>query len=308
MNRIVLCRVINGLTDFLGQIERCCRYAEEYNRTVVVQSDFPNAHFIKDNFSRYYLSQDSILFCEPAKEDLDLANSDVFPSFIKGRLDTYKITYSTEKKCYVDKDYHEPISFNFNRDYTEGALVHQWGERGNAIWALMRMRLHDRLVEMLEQRLKFIGSKFWGIHVRNTEYSTNYIPLIEKVASVYNGTIFLATDSLEVLCVVRSICKTQRIVNFNESSLQCLGPQHVFFGNDEDAFKTRNDEAILDLYTLAFASKYLFLPAEPSLLNPNGAYSGFSLLANDLRNAKRILRLNLGRNSSTFEKFLNKWY
>jgi hypothetical protein len=37
--RLLVCRPQGGLKDMLCQIEQCCRYAERFDRTVLVETD-----------------------------------------------------------------------------------------------------------------------------------------------------------------------------------------------------------------------------------------------------------------------------
>lgn len=81
-NRLLLCRPLGGLNDILCQIESCCRYAERFGRTVVVETDFHCTKSFRDDFSRYFVSlQDRlVLSANGIRGGLD--QTAVFPGFI----------------------------------------------------------------------------------------------------------------------------------------------------------------------------------------------------------------------------------
>jgi hypothetical protein len=81
--------------------------------------------------------------------------------------------------------------------------------RGASVAALARLRLHDNLSDELIKRLKSIGSDYISVHIRNTDYKTNYEALLNQLSShpglLRYKNLFVATDDIDCL----EACKKQ---------------------------------------------------------------------------------------------------
>ena len=74
----------------LCQIERCCRYAETHDRTVLIDTEYRNTRAFRDRFSRYFVSRQDrvVLKTDHLSAYADL--TDVFPTVAAGRLEDYR--------------------------------------------------------------------------------------------------------------------------------------------------------------------------------------------------------------------------
>ena len=285
-DRLLLCRPLGGLNDMLCQIELACRYAERFGRTVIVDTRYQSERYFRDSFSSYFVSLQNnlILDADGVRERFDAL--DVFPKFLAGRVSRYTVRFDWNAYSFIDTEIGVRVSFDFDRDYAEPLLVHHASGGGEfAIGALARMRLQASLTEVLLVRLEQIGPRYSGIHVRNTDYKARYEHLIGRAAIEPNDPIFLATDNRDTVAYCRSIFGDARLFSFATLPAEAgVAAHHV---TDPAGAYERNRDAVLDLVMLGLASRLYLFELEP---NRHGAkYSGFSILAANLHNAKPVL-------------------
>ena len=300
LDRVVLCRPQGGLNDVLCQIERVCSYAERFDRTAVIDTNHHSTHSIKDQFSRYFVSRQKRVILDAATEiEFHLRNASVVPNFLAGDCLRYDAHFDHELGRFVERTTRKLITFDFDKDYAEPLLVHHDSGRvaGASVAALSRLRLHDDLSDELIKRLKSIGTNYVSIHIRNTDYTTNYQPLLNQIKTLpalHNcENLFVATDDAACLQFCRNMFPDIRIISFSKLPEQSGRPIHRL--SDGDDIYERNKDAILDLLMLALSDKFLFFG-----LNENRwgfKFSGFSLLANDLHSSKKVLSALISRHS-----------
>jgi hypothetical protein len=292
MTRYLLCRPQGGLNDILCQIEKCCRYAERTGRVLLIDTNYEHASFFHDRFSNYFSSRQNGIVLDAENFPDSLNNMDVFPMFLSGRIDKYKTSINLKNREYCDTETDLPVTFDFDRDYPHTLLVHHnVGGCTLSLYALLRLRLRDTLTDELLTRLNCIGSPYTGIHIRNTDYKTNYEQFLRDFRPQPNEAVFLATDNRGTLEEFQQTFGRDRIFSF--ASLPATSnPIHSGKQPPEEQF-VRNRDAILDLLMLALSHKlYLFKLEE----NHIGArYSGFSRLAQELWESKIVLKHLISR-------------
>jgi hypothetical protein len=291
LDRVVLCRPQGGLNDVLCQIERVCRYAERFNRTAVIDTNHRSTSSIKDHFSRYFVSRQKGVILDSTEMESRLRSGSVVPNFLAGDCHRYDAHFDHEVAHFVESTTRQPITFDFTKDYAEPLLVHHDSgrENGASLAALSRLRLRADLSDELIKRLKTIGTHYAAIHIRNTDYTTNYQPLLDQIknhpALLNCENLFVATDDIACLQFCRSLFSGIKISSFSKLPQASGLPIHQL--SDRDDIYERNKDAILDLVMLALSSKLFFFA-----INPNrwGAmYSGFSVLALDLQSSRKVL-------------------
>jgi hypothetical protein len=284
--RLLLCRPLGGLNDMLCQIERACLYAERFDRTVVVDTDYSKTYF-RDRFSAYFVSRQARLVLDADAVLGGLDQLEVFPHILAGRVTRYAARFDRALQRFVEAETGLVPSFDFDRDYAEPLIVHHASGGGtNAIGALARLRLREPLVEVLLQRLGEVGPPYLGVHVRNTDYKARLgaDTLAAKIAP--DRPIFLATDNRDTVAQFRSLFGAERIHAF--ASLPAAAGVRIHNIDDPAQAPERNRDAILDLVMLALAKQLYLFELEP---NPYGArYSGFSVAAAHLHDTKPVLR------------------
>jgi hypothetical protein len=290
--RLLLCRPQGGLNDMLCQIERACRYAERYDRTVIVETDYRHAAFFRDSLGRYFVSRQRrlVLKAEPLEAYGDM--TDVFPKVAAGRINDYRPRFDSKTFHFVDDDSGEALTVDFNRDYAEATLLHhQSGGGPIAIAALSRLRLHDTVTDLLLTRARIIGPRYFGIHVRNTDYKTRYEGAVEALARELQGRIFIATDNRNCLAHCQAAFGAERVFSFARLPAVAGRPLH-HSGEPVDVYEANRD-ALIDLLLLALATNCYAFELEK---NEYGVkYSGFSMLALNLQAARPVLSQLIAR-------------
>ncbi len=287
--RLLLCRPLGGLNDTLCQIDTACLYAERFDRIVVVDTAYSKTYF-RDRFSDYFTSRRPRLVLDADGVSGRLDRLEVFPRFLAGRVSRYATRFDPSLG-FLETETGQPPSFDFARDYAEPLLVHHnSGGGANGVGALARLRLRGPLVETLLHRLRRVGPRYLGVHVRNTDYKAK-VRSETLVANIAAGDpIFLATDNRDTVAQFRSLFGDERIRTF--ANLPVTAGERAHNIADPALAYERNRDAILDLVMLALASQLYLFELEP---NPYGArYSGFSVLAAHLHDAKPVLRSVLG--------------
>lgn len=290
MERILLCRPQGGLNDMLCQIEKCCQYAEQTARIVIVDTNYKHARYFKDDLENYFVSRSPRLVLSARRHAEALNGLRVFPEFLAGRVNEYTSARNHETGLECESETRLPVTFDFSRDYPHPLLVHHQSGGGEiSILALMRMRLQAALASELMRRIDSIGAPYSAIHVRHTDYQTNYRQAIEELKCAPDGLLFVATDNRRVLEEFIAELGEERVFSFSASSLSSGEPIHRLRPADAGSF-ARNRDAILDLFMLALSEKLYLLKLENKRDTTFSAYSGFSRLARNLWSSKTALK------------------
>ena len=273
----------------LCQIEKCCQYAEVFARTVIVDTAYANSDYFRDKFSRYFSSKQKRLILSPGDQAADLDAMQVYPETLQGRLNSYEVHIDRKIGAFCDTATGQPITFDFNRDHAHPLLVyHQAGGGNLSRLALLRLSLDRSLVDELIARIHTMGGPWIGVHVRNTDYSTDYESLLQELKKGSAKRIFLATDSLQVRERFQSELKNTTVHSFSRRLSEDGKPLHEMRGMDDADVLASNCDAILDLVMLALSSRLLFQKVAPNSFGTN--HSGYAMLAHNLWKSKILLR------------------
>jgi len=293
MKKLLLCRPQGGLNDILCQIEKCCRYAEQTDRTVIVDTNYRNSLYFGDHFGRYFVSRQSKFILNADNFSGSFDRMQVFPEFLSGRVSRYTTTWDTERWNWRDSDSAQPVTFDFSKSYPQELLVHHQSGGGSiAQFALLRMRLEDSIVDELARRVRQIGTSYSAIHVRHTDYTTIYEPTLLQLGKSPVKRLFVATDNGKVLDDFRLALGRDRVFSFATLPSSAGEPLH---NSRSPAAQTyaKNRDSILDLLMLALSNRLYILKVEPNKYGVT--YSGFSALAHNLWSAKIILKHLISR-------------
>ena len=148
--RYLLCRPLGGMNDMMSQIEKCCQYAEQSNRILIIDTNPKNTKFFRDDFSNYFTSHHKNLFLDVSEHKEILNKLHAFPEFLTHRIFDYDSTMwpSKEYAYYYDTSDKSspptPLTFDFSKDYPHPLLVHHmWGGGEMAHLAFLRFRLNS---------------------------------------------------------------------------------------------------------------------------------------------------------------------
>jgi hypothetical protein len=271
-------------------------------RIVVVDTNYPFSHYFNDEFKKYFYSTQRLLLLSTETVQEDLKSMSVFPHDLAGRLDSYTTHHIRVNPYFIDTATKQPVTFDFSRDYPEQLIVHHLSGGGLAsLYSLLRFRLSTALTRELEERVASTGGEYSAIHIRHTDYVTEYSEPLKNLAEKPPNRLFLATDSRAVLDEFKATLKNTQVFNFSMVLSQDGKPIHYSKNIKGDEIFNRNQDAILDLLMLAL-SKDLRIS---KLTNRDGTqdlpdYSGFSKLAHALWTSKIILKHLLASSKLNF--------
>jgi hypothetical protein len=286
--RLLLCRPQGGLNDLLSEIGKCIVYAQRHNRTVIVETDYHALDHFNDSFGNYFVSTDANLALDSAPFVDVLDQLPTQPVFIAGRVTTYTCA---QHRGGIDQLTGQAVTFDFTRDHAEPLLVHHAvasNKKRNALVALGKMRLADPLMADLRLRLGQLGDIYTAVHVRHTDYQTDYEKRVLRLKPKIIGKVFVATDNLDVVAFCRREFGNDRMFSFAQLPEDAGKPLHHTRG--VEGARKRNTDSILDLFTLAMAKQYYYFPRITGRFQFWPRYSGFSVLADRLRKEPKILR------------------
>jgi len=290
--KYLLCRPRGGLNDVFTEIEQCWRYAEKFNRTLII--DTRNSEGLKDNFNTFFQvkSKYSAITCIDDKTINALDRMDTFPAIIENQLDNYISRWNKEIRAIVNEGTSEVLTFDFQQDYKESLLVHESfrsTDRMISPACLKRLLFKSNFSKDILKRLNIIsGLNYIAIHIRHSDYRTDYKEFFSHVYSETIGkNLLICTDNHQVF--------SEAILFFTESKVFNLGdmidtkgkPRHMFKTNKNESY-TLMVETMSDLIALSLAKK-LLIPklSEGGIL---GGYSGFALLAESLSKQRTIIQ------------------
>jgi hypothetical protein len=284
--RFVLCRPDGGLNDMLCQIEAACRYAERSNRFIFIDTAFKNSTHFKDNFARYFTSRWNRLIVDSNLLDPDLNAMSVFPRELTGRITSYTPKWSAAAANWIDAETGVRLSFDFTRTYDEQIVLHHAQNGGpTAVAAISRLKLNSQLVDALAERIRAIGRPYCAVHIRNTDYKTDYVNAINGIKHLLSPPVFIATDDAECRNACTEILGRENVIYFSDLSNDSGMPLH--FIQDEDSVFNRNTDAILDLLTLAFSTRFFRFRLQNNIYH--SVFSGFTILVDHLRHHRIVL-------------------
>jgi len=266
MQKYILCRPLGGLNDSLCQIKSCYDYSKKTNRILLIDTLYAQLNI---SFHELFTFIDDINI---------IYNSYEIKTLIINITTTNNCTiYPTEiTNLYSNQQW---SSINFTEEYKEDIILHCYWGSGQGINTLKLLQLNDNIIQYIIQKYVFILKPYISIHIRNTDYKTNYQELYEENSEIINNNnLFLATDSREVLNYFQEN-KLKKNINNNNlySFITCLNnandPIHTSYNI------TVLQDTICDLLLLSLSEKLIY---------PN-KYQGFTSLAISLFNNKQVI-------------------
>jgi hypothetical protein len=271
-----------------SRIGACCRYADRQHRLVIVETDFPGSLYFRDDFGRYFISHDPNLVLSSRHYVSQFDCFDVEPAAFKERVNQYKVDYNNDVSALAEVGTALIPRFDLNRKHDAPLLLYHsvGGGLRKAEIALRRISISSMVLQALNERLARIGGSYTSIHIRHTDYSTEYRQRISILRTKILGPVYVATDNREALEFCRQVFGNDRVFNF--TVLPDVAGEAIHDNVKLNAQQS-NVDSICDLLLLAIAKTYYFFPIANSTLD-GPAYSGFSKLAELLHTDKALLR------------------
>ncbi|MFZ1810791.1 MAG: glycosyltransferase, partial [Candidatus Nitrotoga sp.] len=296
IEKFLLCRPIGGLNDTLCQIEQCWRYAEQFGRTLII--DTLNSGLLAE-FSEFFSPRNSLTkvhFSLSEKQLRFLDSLTCFPHFAQGKLKTYFTVYSVDLGNYMDRETSEMLTFNFDKNYDELVLIHEQCGGGNLSFDLLnRISISENIRPIVLDRIQHLGHEYLAIHVRNTDYQTQYKDLFRNVyPSVINKSLLICSDDAEVISHARNFFTLSNVLTSSQTPRTGNKPLHLSSTHsDDEQRKKATINSIIDLIALGRSTKLYFANVTA------GHSSGFSRLAMHLCQNKNVIDALLKLDTST---------
>lgn len=291
--RVVLCVPRAGTNDVLCRIQECWAYAEKYNRTLIIDSTKSG---LLGPFPEFFSFKPSKLkIIEQVDADLmkKLNSFACSPAPFEGRLDTYTANYVPEVGNYCEIAIGVQIAFDRDRDHDEQLLLYeQSGGGGGSVGLLPKITLSPKIMPLVCERLANLPSDYIAVHVRNTDYRTNYGRFFFDIYPRTVGrNLLICSDDHEVIQKAKKVFVHANVMTVTETPNIGKTPLHRPTSYESDADRRMATiNSITDLLALGGADELYFHQVT------DGFHSGFSMLANALfENKSRIESLLGGR-------------
>lgn len=287
--RFLLCRPRGGLNDTLCQIEKCWKYAETHARRLVIDT---RKSSLFGEFSEFFVPKDSSeRYSILNEEELARLNRlDCLPGSIKGRLENYTAASSHGK--YIETESSALLTFDFDRSWSESVLVHeQCGGGQQSFDLLRRITLSPAARQFVVSACHHLASDYAAIHVRNTDYKTDYEEFLRSVASSLTGrSILICSDDPKVFTAAKSIFRGSEVLTVSSPPFVSGGkPLHRYSSHESsDQRRAAAYGSIADLVALGKATDFYFADVT------RGYPSGFSRLAEFLCNNQDVVAALMG--------------
>jgi len=176
-------------------------------------------------------------------------------------------------------------------------IVHYMSGGGEeSIETLSMLKLKNEIINKINLKINFIGFDYDAIHIRNTDYKSEYATFLEKVKLKTLGRkIFLCTDNPDVIRVAIETMDQTEIVfieKYFPKSKTNNTPIHFQWGLAKGAIHLNNLNMLAELIGMA-KSKNLFYPNLSENINQI-KFSGFSLLAENLKSRPALVDQLMG--------------
>jgi hypothetical protein len=296
--RVLLCRPHGGLNDSLCRIAHCWDYAMRFGRHLLIDTSrcalrvpFDELFELVDGTAPVSCVRDPTVWRA-------LNAMRCRPACIEGRLDSACAIAIRGAGNVMDAHTRMSLRFaevgtsDFARDHSEQLLVHEGHGGGTASAELLpHLRLAPHVRRRVEDAISGLEPAYSALHVRNTDYRTDYRTLLRRVSRLrIEGPVLVCSDDPRVIDCARRTLRI-RVLAFPQraSSRNAMGALHL-----PDSHATEMDarnaavDSIIELMALGNATRLL------CSATMNGPVSGFSFLACHLCRNKGVADSLLG--------------
>lgn len=281
--RYLFSRPRGGLNDMLVQVEKSRQYAIRYERVLILDTmqsglrlPFDDIFSVTESFGC-----EVMIWSEALAKEMDTIAT-VEPRALTNRISSYETYLDLAIKQVRDIDSDCWVSFDHTIDHSAQLLVYDQGGGGIlGLYALRHMNLRSTIADEIAERLLPLGTDYDAIHVRNTDYRTDYEAQLAKCKTMFIGRkLLLCSDNATVKQSAHSwLDESTEILSVAE--IPDIGGEPLHLSDDVDPYRGAVD-LLSDLLAMARSCTFVFLKMSPTN-NAGGKFSGFSILADLLR-------------------------
>lgn len=279
--KYLLCRPRGGLNDTLCQIEKCWQYCDKYNRILIIDTT-RSGIFIKFSDIFRDITNSNYLFELSNEKIIEINNLTCQIKEIERKLDSYQSIY-IKGQNYNLVGINKKISFDFDKDYQEDLLIYeQCGGGTDSFKLLKKLTLVDELKSKIKN-LK-LKTKYKSIHVRNTDYKTDYITLFNNIKSeLKDSDVLVCSDDRNVINKAIDILSESNVFTKTKNDFSRDGiPIHSKSNNytlEEKKILTEN--SLIDLILLGLSDKIYYSNISNFDFTVISGFTKLSLLLNE---------------------------
>ena len=283
--KYIYCEPYSGFNDTLSQIQKAWEYARATGRALVINT-LPYSS-MRRHFDEYFTVTDDSLKVFPRLTPpllKHLEELSTYPKSMQGRLRSYVPVWSEELECVIDSVTQTPLELDFTREYAEDVVVHASAGGYDPVELLGSIQLKKDLARSFAERLKVLGGDYCAVHVRNTDYRTNYKAFFLKLAPFVKGrTLLVCSDDWKCKEVAARMFPESNVISLTEIPQLADGkPLHLTRQTDKDK---DNLDMLLDFVGLAGAAELY-----PAPVDKLGEPGGFGRLVDYLNQRKDIYK------------------
>jgi hypothetical protein len=287
-DKFVICQPLGGVNDTLCQIGHCIKYAEKFNRKLII--DTKSASDFYDHFSNYFevIKSKNMIHPQLLGEDITAIHNDPM--------------YTLGVDLKFNPDIPKLYPLDINNDSNEKYVLHRnFGGGFDSFYAVQYFKLLPYLADEIKQRKQSLG-EYCAILIRHTDYQTDYEAELIKIRALNDETpLYVFTDNYIVQDFAKTLDFTKLYVNENlyKNNKKYAPITNVRWDYPEVSVKQINTEVLSDLF-LAALSKHIYQTYIVGYMGDRRfenkeIKSGFVNLATEL-NSNRVLLDTLLRN------------
>jgi hypothetical protein len=183
------------------------------------------------------------------------------------------------------------IKFEELESNSEDLIIHHMTGGGEqSVETLSMLKFKPDIIKKIKLKTFFLGENFDAIHIRNTDYLSDYSRFFQQIKLKLTGRrIFLCSDNIEVIYAAKEIFQLSEILHIEKQVPETRnGPIHFQWGLPFEKIQINNITLLADLVGMANSSNLYFPPLSENIYQTK--FSGFSLLANNLKFRQDILQ------------------
>ncbi len=183
------------------------------------------------------------------------------------------------------------IKFEELESNSEDVIVHHMTGGGEqSIETLSMLKFKPDIIKKIKLKTLFLGENFDAIHIRNTDYPSDYLKFFQQIkAKLIGRRIFLCSDNVEVVYAAKEIFQLSEILHLEKQIPKTRNaPIHFQWGLSAEKIQNNNIILLADLVGMANSINLYFPPLSENIHQTK--FSGFSLLANNLKFRQDILK------------------
>lgn len=286
--RYLLARPCGGFNDCLVQLDAARRHAERYGRTLIIDT---NRSGLKAGFETLFATRPNfgcpvIMWSSEVGAALDTLKS-VRPTELTYRITSYQSTDDKDTWLHRDTETKVLTSIDLERDHPETLIVQERAGGGiESLRILRKVSLRPEVATEVAARLSTLGTDYDAIHIRHSDYRTDFEGFLQRISPVFAGRkLLVCTDSAEVKeAAPRILGKRVEVISVAEPPDTKGQPLHNTELADRHA---ANLDLLTEIIAMARAQRFIFTQLDRTHLR--WKFSGFAMLVTAIRAAPDTL-------------------